>query len=87
MTLLLKLIVGFFRFWYDFLIGDCWQIALGVACVMGGLAAAIHTGLITPVLRDNELTHPWVPVAAGAALMCLIVLSVFIEFNAKRGKR
>ena len=81
MKLVVNIIVGFFRFWYDFLIGDCWQIALGVTCVMGGLAFAIHAGLLTAIL------HSWVPLAAGAAIMLLIVFSVLIEFNAKARKR
>jgi hypothetical protein len=87
MKRLVNIIVGFFRFWYDFLIGDCWQIAVGVACVMGGLAFAIHAGLLNPVNHGKALTHPWVPLAAGAAMMLLIVFSVLIEFMAKTGKR
>lgn len=30
----MKYLTGFFRFWYDFLIGDSWQIAIGVAVVI-----------------------------------------------------
>jgi hypothetical protein len=30
----MRLISGFFRFWYDFLVGDSWQIALGVVLVI-----------------------------------------------------
>jgi hypothetical protein len=30
----MRYITGFFRFWYDFLIGDSWQIAFGVALVI-----------------------------------------------------
>ncbi len=30
----MRYIAGFFRFWYDFLIGDSWQIALGVGIVV-----------------------------------------------------
>jgi hypothetical protein len=30
----MRYITGFFRFWYDFLIGDSWQIAVGVALVI-----------------------------------------------------
>ena len=77
MKLLATITGGFFRFWYDFLIGDCWQIAAGVAVVMGGLALALHAGL---------RTHPWIPFAAGGAMMLLIVVSVIIEFNAKNKK-
>jgi hypothetical protein len=31
----MRYLTGFFRFWYDFLIGDSWQIAAGVALVIG----------------------------------------------------
>ncbi len=78
MKLLGQIVAGFFRFWYDFLIGDCWQLALGVACIMGGLAAALHAGLLSHVQP-----HPWLPITAGAALMLLVVLVVLIEFKAK----
>jgi hypothetical protein len=27
-------VIGFFHFWYDFLIGDSWQIAVGVLLVV-----------------------------------------------------
>lgn len=30
----MKYVTGFFHFWYDFLIGDSWQIALGVVLVV-----------------------------------------------------
>ena len=30
----MRYVTGFFRFWYDFLIGDSWQIAAGVALVI-----------------------------------------------------
>jgi hypothetical protein len=30
----MKYVTGFFHFWYDFLIGDSWQIALGVVLVL-----------------------------------------------------
>jgi hypothetical protein len=87
MKFLWQLIVGFFRFWYDFLVGDCWQIACGVLCIFGVLALALHCGLIIPAVHDNELTHPWVPFVAGGASLALMLLSVFLEFKAKVRKR
>ena len=36
----MSLLVRFLMFWYDFLIGDCWQIAAGVVVVLV-LAAAV----------------------------------------------
>jgi len=50
-----KYVIGFLRFWYDFVIGDCWQIAAGVALVLGCGAWLSHSrvigeGLIAPVV-------------------------------------
>ena len=37
----MKYVTGFFRFWYDFLIGDSWQIAVGVVVVMAATRALL----------------------------------------------
>jgi hypothetical protein len=29
-----RYVVGFFRFWYDFIVGDAWEIAAGVVVVL-----------------------------------------------------
>jgi hypothetical protein len=34
-------VVRFLMFWYDFLIGDCWQIAAGVVVALAVSAIAI----------------------------------------------
>ncbi len=34
MGLLGRIVIGFFRFWYDFIVGDAWEIAAGVAVVL-----------------------------------------------------
>ena len=31
----MKLLIGFLRFWNDLIIGDCWQIAVGIALFLG----------------------------------------------------
>ena len=31
----MRLVRGFLRFWWDFIIGDDWRIAFGVALVLG----------------------------------------------------
>lgn len=41
-------ITGILRFCYDFVIGDCWQIAAGVAVVLVAGAAAARTALLPP---------------------------------------
>lgn len=37
----MRYITGFFRFWYDFLVGDSWQLAAGVALVIIATRALI----------------------------------------------
>lgn len=34
-----RVIVGFARFWYDFVVGDDWRLALGVVVALGATAA------------------------------------------------
>jgi hypothetical protein len=38
----MRFVVGFFQFWYDFIVGDCWQIAAGVVVVLGCGAVLAH---------------------------------------------
>lgn len=38
---------AFFRFWYDFVVGDDWTIAVGVVLALGATAALAHNGLDT----------------------------------------
>jgi hypothetical protein len=50
-----RYLIGFLRFWYDFIIGDCWQIAAGVVLVLGCGAWLSHSrvvreGLTAPVV-------------------------------------
>jgi hypothetical protein len=37
-----KHIVGFFKFWYDFIVGDDWRLAIGAAIGLGLSALAVH---------------------------------------------
>ncbi len=43
---------GFGRFWYDFIVGDDWKIAVGV-CVMLAAGAVLVAGTFVP---DTEVT-------------------------------
>jgi hypothetical protein len=38
----MKYIAGFFRFWYDFIVGDDWRIAAGVVTAIGLTALIAH---------------------------------------------
>ena len=43
----MKFVVRFLMFWYDFLVGDCWQIAAGVvaALILGAALIALQPSL------------------------------------------
>ena len=41
----MRYVVGFLRFWYDFIVGDDWRIALSVAAAIGLTAALVSWGI------------------------------------------
>lgn len=77
MQVLTGIVAGFFRFWYDFLIGDSWEIAAGVA-----------TALVVSVLlvRHDTIPERYLPVLLAAAVMALLVASVVAELRRKMAK-
>ena len=40
----MKLVKGFARFWYDFIVGDDWRLAVSVLVVVGIVVALAHHG-------------------------------------------
>ena len=59
---------GFFRFWYDFIIGDDWRTAAGVAIVfvVGAIAVAAGAGDYLPPLLAAALVVVFaVPILTG----------------------
>jgi hypothetical protein len=63
----MKYIVGFGRFWWDFIIGEDWKIAAGVALVLaGGAILVAYTGL-----SDTTIA-----LLAGGAIMAVATLSI-----------
>ncbi len=47
----MKYVVAFGRFWYDFVVGDDWTIALGVVVAVAVTALAAHHGITAwPIL-------------------------------------
>ena len=41
----MRYVVGFLRFWYDFVVGDDWRIALSVAAAIGLTAVLVSWGI------------------------------------------
>jgi hypothetical protein len=63
----MKFIVAFGRFWWDFIIGEDWKIAAGVALVLaGGALLVAYTGM-----SDTAIA-----LLAGAGIMVVVTLSI-----------
>jgi hypothetical protein len=58
----MRFLVGFLRFWYDFIVGDAWEIAAGVVAVLG---------IGAWLLRTDGIDRAFIPlvVALGVGLM------------------
>ncbi len=55
----MKYILGFFQFWYDFVVGDDWTIAAGVVIALG----------LTALLARSNIAAWWLlPVAVALGL-------------------
>jgi len=92
----IRFIRGFFQFWYDFIVGDCWEIATGVVMVLGFGAILIATETvvlheITVLIEGDTVTtklhHPTFTLVVAAVLMLLLVGSVYREFHRKLGSK
>lgn len=66
----MSIVSGFFRFLYDFIVGDAWEIAAGIvlALVLGVLA-----------LRSGAVPADVLPVVVGGAIVLVVVLSLVWE--------
>ena len=56
----MKYLIGFLAFWYNFIIGDDWTIAVGVV-----LALALGAWLA----RSHVSAWLWLPIAVGVVLV------------------
>jgi hypothetical protein len=41
----MKYVIAFLRFWYDFIVGDDWRVAVGVVVTIGLTALIAATGV------------------------------------------
>ena len=67
----MRLLRGFGRFWYDFIVGDDWRIALGVVVVLaaGALlvaADALADDVLAPLVGAGIVAVVSVSIVAGA---------------------
>jgi hypothetical protein len=65
----MRFLVGFGRFWYDFVVGDDWRIAAGVLFVLALGAVLAATGAIS-----DDVLAPLV----GAAIVTVVGVSVLV---------
>ena len=72
----MRYVAGFFRFWWDFIVGDDWRIAAGVVLVLviGGLLVA-----------DDDLSHALVAALTGLGLMAVAMATIVSA--ARRARR
>jgi hypothetical protein len=55
----MKYIIGFFEFWYDFIVGDDWTVAAGVVVALA----------LTALLAHNDIAAWWLlPIAVVLGL-------------------
>ena len=57
----MKLVASFARFWWNFIVGDDWTVAAGLAAALGLTAALAH----------NDVTAWWLMPLAVVALLSL----------------
>ena len=63
----MRYVVGFGRFWWDFIVGEDWKIAAGVAVVLAaGALLVAGTGL-----SDSAIA-----LLAGAGILAVVTLSI-----------
>jgi galactokinase len=67
---------GFLRFWYDFIVGDDWKIAVAVVIAVGAGAVGAVAGL-----SDSAAFAPLVALAIVAAF----VVALLVDIRGKAG--
>jgi hypothetical protein len=66
----MHIITAFLRFWYDFLVGDAWEIAAGIVLVLGVGALLARADLLT----EQDLT-----LLIGAGIVLVVGISLYVE--------
>lgn len=67
----MRVVRGLLRFWYDFLVGDDWRIALGVVCVLAAGALlvaenALASNVLVPLVAAAIIGVASLSILAGA---------------------
>jgi hypothetical protein len=72
----MRLLRGFLRFWYDFVVGDDWRIAVGVVLVLAAGALLVTTGAVA-----DDVLAPLVGIGI------VVVASLSLVAGARRASR
>ena len=72
------IVIGFFEFWYDFIVGDAWEVAAGIVIVLA-VGALLARSLAVPALVIGPV------VLVGALLV--IGFSLFLEARRRTAKQ
>jgi hypothetical protein len=65
-----RIVKGFARFWYDFIVGDDWKIAAAVVVALLGSAL---------MMSLTAVGAGWPPAVAGAAIFAAFTLSLVVD--------
>jgi len=65
----MRYVVGFGRFWWDFIVGDDWRIAAGVAVVLA-LGAVL--------VAYTELSDTATSLLAGVGILIVVTTSIVV---------
>ena len=63
----MRFVVGFFRFWWDFVIGDDWRIAAGVGVVLAAGALLVSS---------SHLSDGVISLAVGSGILVVATASI-----------
>ena len=69
---------SFGRFWYDFIVGDDWKIAVAMVVAIGGSVALLETG----ALGDHTLA-----ILGGVLIVICFAISLAIDVRPRKSAR
>lgn len=74
---MMRFVIGFFRFWYDFIVGDDWRIALMVVISL----------TVGAVLMSTETLEPGaIAIVCGILIAAGLIASLARELRRVRGR-
>ena len=71
----MRFLVMFLRFWYDFIVGDAWEIAAGVVAVLG-IGACL--------LRADGIDRAFIPLVVALGVGLMLGGSLLVEVRRRR---